>query len=340
MSSLFYFRLKRLTEFIINQNVNIIRSLSTEAFSSSLESRLKHYEPIETNVFENIPRSKTQHNLPVYSIAAFVNKSSTLQELIKLGVNLHKIEKIKGAQEVILRLDFDKDIKPYVQFFRDIGLSVDVYGEFITKNPLIFKEDLENLQIRINYLDSKNFSQDDICRILTKNPLWLSCKTQNIDNRLGYFQGKFLLTGPEVRILTVRMPKIIISDLNHIEETYFSVKEELGFKKEEIKTLVLKKPKIFTLNRQHLIDRFCYLHSVLGLDHKDLLNQPGILLSRQSKVRERHEFLKELHRAQYNAQKPGYISPLSLVSGSDFEFCSKICNVSVNTYNKFLKTLC
>jgi mTERF domain-containing protein len=55
-----------------------------------------------------------------------------------------------------------------------LGVPADELGAFITKNPWIFKEDLDNLQVRVNYLQSKKFSSEMITRVVRKNPYWLS----------------------------------------------------------------------------------------------------------------------------------------------------------------------
>lgn len=59
------------------------------------------------------------------------------------------------------------------RFLHDLGVPSDELGHFITINPWIFKEDLDDLQVRVNYLQSKKFSADMITRIVRKNPCWL-----------------------------------------------------------------------------------------------------------------------------------------------------------------------
>lgn len=59
------------------------------------------------------------------------------------------------------------------RFLHDLGVPSDELGHFITINPWIFKEDLDDLQVRVNYLQSKKFSADMITRIVRKNPRWL-----------------------------------------------------------------------------------------------------------------------------------------------------------------------
>lgn len=75
------------------------------------------------------------------------------------------------------------------------------------------------------------------------------CSTLRIDKRLGFFQQKFSLSGNEVRELATMAPKIITYNLHHINTNNFVVKEELGFSDEEIKQLILCKPKIWMISK-------------------------------------------------------------------------------------------
>lgn len=109
-----------------------------------------------------------------FNLAAYVNNSETLQQLLKLGVDLSQIERRKGLPQFVLKLDFEKDIKNHIQFLHDVcGLPMESFGSVLTKNPLIFKENLLDLQTRVNYLKSKLFKPLDIARIAEVNPFWL-----------------------------------------------------------------------------------------------------------------------------------------------------------------------
>lgn len=151
--------------------------------------------------------------LPVsFNLAAYVNHSETLIKLVQLGVDLSQMDKDPKKAKYILKLDFDKDIKNHIQFLHDHGVASDELGNFITKNPYIFQEDLENLQIRINYLKSKKFSSDAIAWIITRNPYFLSKSTKAIDKYLGNLQKQFSLTGDEVRSIITRCSKLVNQD--------------------------------------------------------------------------------------------------------------------------------
>uniref|UniRef100_A0A0A9WEF6 mTERF domain-containing protein 1, mitochondrial n=1 Tax=Lygus hesperus TaxID=30085 RepID=A0A0A9WEF6_LYGHE len=276
---------------------------------------------------------------PSFNLAGYVDRSPHLQELMKLGVNLDKIERTKGAAEVILRLDFERDAKPYIQFLHDHGVASEELGNFITTNPFIFKEDLENLQIRINYLEAKLFSSESISRIISKNPKWLSHSTKNIDHRLGFLQSLFSLIGPEVRAVATRMPKLITYPLRQIEVAKFGVVEEMGFTQEESKYLLLGKPKVYTIRREDAVARFSYIHNEMGISHSQIISQPDILTYRESRIRERHMFLKSIGKAQYDPKAPGYVSLKALMSSSDSDFCANVAKSTILVYNKFLKTM-
>jgi hypothetical protein len=52
---------------------------------------------------------------PSFNFAAYVNNSPTLQELVKLGVDLHSLERRKDVPEFILRLEFRRDMKEHIR---------------------------------------------------------------------------------------------------------------------------------------------------------------------------------------------------------------------------------
>lgn len=193
------------------------------------------------------------HLKPAFNLAAYVNKSDTLQQLIKLGVDLHRIEKKPDLAQFVLGLNFESQIQPHLLFLRDVGIDPDQLGRYLTKNPAILKESLENLQIRVNYLQSKRFKESQIHRILQKNPFWLMFTTPKIDTRLGFFQKQFALTGPETRKLAVSQPRIITYNIEHIRKATFTVREEMGMDQRETKQLILALPKVLMMGENCLI---------------------------------------------------------------------------------------
>ena len=135
--------------------------------------------------------------LPVqsFSLAPYVNHSETLQKLVKLGVNLHHVEKDTNVASLLVKSDFKRDIQPLIFFLYHNKVPADSLGHVLSKNSDIFKEPIDKLQLRIDYLLSKNFSSDSIVRIILKIPQILTTSTIFTDKQLGFLQLMLKLTG-------------------------------------------------------------------------------------------------------------------------------------------------
>lgn len=204
-------------------------------------------EPINNSDDSDLPGWSLK---PAFNLAAYVNKSDTLQQLIKLGVDLSRVERKKpDLAQYLLGLNFEQQIQPHLLLLHDLGIVPEELGKYLTKNPAILKESLEDLEVRVNYLSSKRFKKADIQRIVSKNPFWLMFSTPRIDARLGFFQRQFFLTGKETRMLAVGHPRLITYSIEHVRRASFTVAEEMGMTKEETKQLILKLPKILTLGK-------------------------------------------------------------------------------------------
>ena len=182
---------------------------------------------------------------PTFNFAAYVNKSETLQKFVELGVDLSKLEQRKGVPMFVMRLDFERDCKKHLFFLHDLGLPAENYGSFITQNPLIFRESIDDLETRVYYLRSKKFSIEQVRDVVNRNPFWLNFSTRRIDRRLGWFQKNFMLTGNDIRFLTCKQPKLITFNLEQVRSANFSIKELMGFEKDELKVLLLGKPRLW-----------------------------------------------------------------------------------------------
>ncbi|KXJ74671.1 hypothetical protein RP20_CCG013164 [Aedes albopictus] len=326
------------------ERVPIITSQSIQQYEDDLEQQFKQMLRDDArSVLEPLPDTQSvemyPNTRPAFNFAAYVNKSETLQKLVHLGVDLHKLEKRKGIPQFLLQLDFERDMKQHLMFLAEVGVDSGQLGEFITRNPLIFKEDLGNMEVRINYLESKRFVPEQITRIVAKNPFWLMISTRRIDRRLGFFQKTFQLVGDEVRSLTAKQPRVITYNLEHIRKSTFSIKEEMGFDQLEMKALLLSKPKLWMINQDKLLHRFDYVHRRMQVPHQEILRTPEILESRDHRIKQRHGFLKFLGKAQYDPQKELYISLKSLVEGTDEEFATITAKSNMQCYESYLKTL-
>lgn len=140
-------------------------------YSDSLSLRQNNDSDILQPTSEDLS-SVTPYFESTFNLAAYVNNSDTLKNLVNLNVDLSRIEKKPHIVEKILKLDFDRDMKKHIIYLSDF-VGMDGIGNFITKNPLILCEALDDLEVRVNYLESKGFKNDQIMRIITANPFWL-----------------------------------------------------------------------------------------------------------------------------------------------------------------------
>lgn len=130
-----------------------------------------------------------------FNLAAYVGESETLTNLVKLGVDLTKMELDAETSNQLVKLNFENDVQPYLAFLHRNGVEDADVGVCITRNPKIFLVPLDHLETRITYLKSKKFSDESIGRILGKFPQLFSLTTKQIDGRLGFLQKEFKLSG-------------------------------------------------------------------------------------------------------------------------------------------------
>ncbi|KAF0288592.1 Transcription termination factor 3, mitochondrial [Amphibalanus amphitrite] len=272
-------------------------------------------------------------------LAPFVAASADLRRLLALGVDVSGWDRRPGIPQLVLRLQWERDMAPRIRFLHDAGVPSDRLAAFITRNPLIFKERLDDLQVRVNYLEAKRFTREQISSVLSRDPFWLMFSTARIDRRLGLYAGLFGLRATELRQLAAKCPDLITSNVQHVKDSLFTIKEEFGFERAELKQILLGKPKVFMLSRWALQDRLQYLHNEMGLTHELIAESPNVLTYRSWRVRQRHLMLNMLRRDQYDRSRPGYVSLDRLVGTTDEEFCRDVAQVPVASYNEFLKTL-
>ncbi|XP_072459564.1 transcription termination factor 3, mitochondrial [Notamacropus eugenii] len=274
-----------------------------------------------------------------FTLRDYVDRSETLQKLVLLGVDLSKLEKRPGAGTLLLRLDFRNDIQKILLFLKDIGVEDNQLGAFLTKNYFILTEDLENLRTRVAYLESKNFSKTDISRMVVNAPYLLSFPVDRLDNRLGFFQKELGLNVQKTRDLVIRLPRLLTGSLEPVKENMKVYQLQLGFKHNEIQHMVTRIPKILTASKRKLTETFDYVHNVMSIPHHIIVKFPQVFNSKLLKIKERHSFLTYLGKAQYDPQKPNYISLDKLVSIPDELFCKEVAKASLQDFETFLKTL-
>uniref|UniRef100_A0A8C5N0K3 Transcription termination factor 3, mitochondrial n=1 Tax=Leptobrachium leishanense TaxID=445787 RepID=A0A8C5N0K3_9ANUR len=274
-----------------------------------------------------------------FSLQDYVDHSETLKKLVLLGVDLSKIEKRPKVGNFLLRLDFDKDVSKILLFLKDVGLEDKELGPFITKNPFILSEDLENLHKRVAYLRTKKFSKESVARIISGAPYLLNFSVERLDNRLGFFQKHLALSAEKTRDLITRFPRMVTGSLEPVRENLKVFEIELGFRRNEIQYIAINVPKILTGHKGRLTATFDYVHNKMGIPHHMIAKFPQVFNTKLLRLKERHQFLAFLGRAIYDPTQPNYVSLEKLASLPDDCFCEQIAKTSVEDLEHFLKTL-
>lgn len=275
-----------------------------------------------------------------YNLAAYVNSSKCLQELIKLGVSLYDIENVnfKMAQRLIT-MDFEIDCAPYVRFLVDNGLKEKNLGRFISEFPTIFTVPIEDLQVRIDYLKSKKFTVEQISKALNRSSEILRSNVKSLDFKLGRLQVEFLLPAPLLRTIVSKYPPVISLPADQYKLIYFCITEEFGFDRDQMHKILEQQPEILDMLRPVLIIRLDLLHNQMGLSHEMITLFPNLINGPRVDMKERFLYLKKLKRNQFNPKLPLYVPPSALYNGTDEEFCRNHAKTSLEDYKLFLKSL-
>lgn len=228
----------------INKSINFLPnqahcSNQLERFNPEFDIQLdglnERFEPAALDLFKPAPR-------PAFNLAAFINHSPTLQQLIHLGIQLHKLEKDRDVAQYLLTLDFDRDVLPHVRFLRKLGLKMSDVGPCLTSNIQLLKQSIDNLKVRIEYLRRKQFSKREIAEIVNRYPNYLNVSIVDVDEHLGFYQSQLTLTQSEVRHMLIRFPRMVVLHPMHLSEIMFALTEQMGFHKALAKQILIQRP--------------------------------------------------------------------------------------------------
>lgn len=275
-----------------------------------------------------------------FNLAAYVNTSETLQQLVKIGVSLYDIENINlEAAKHLVMLDFQRDCMPYLKFLVDNGLKPKKLGRFISEFPTIFKVPLADLETRIKYLKLKKFSKVQIASALNMSSRILAENIKSLDYKLGEFQVEFKLPARLVRSIVSKYPPVISLPEEQYKLVNFTLTQEFGFKPWEIHTILEEQPQVLDILRPVLIERLDLVHNTVALSHRTILKYPKLITGPKFDIRHRFLYLQRLKRNQFNPELPLYVPPSALYNGSDEKFCKLYAKTSVDDYKLFLQSL-
>ena len=276
-----------------------------------------------------------------YTLAYFVNESNVLQKFIEMGVEIQQWDADREICEFVLKLNFERDVAPYLIFLHDLGLNIENTAFIIRKNPFFLRETLEDLEMRIKFYESKNFSRENVATILTKSPKWLTMPIEEMEKNLNWYLKEFQLNEQELRDIMIEQPKLCIIGTKCAFDMKFCFKEVLGYSDDRIKRMIKICPKLFTKEQDKIKNNYYYLADVVKASESSIAECPEILFMPFVTLRSRFSFLKYLKRDQFDPTKPNFVSlrDISEKKVDDAMFCKKVAKSSLEEFTKFLKSV-
>ena len=212
-----------------------------------------------------------------FDLAYLINESATLKRFVNMGVDVYRWNQPIDKGKYVLTLDFERDCLQHLAFLNELGIKNKQLAEFLTFNPWIFKESLEDLRVRIDYLSSKGFSSEDLQEICTRAPYLLNLSTKTIDTKLNWFQKKFHLSEIQSKDFVLRAPKLLTLPLKGISDTYFNMNQQLAFEHEELHQIFHVYPKLFIYDYKLIELNFDFLFNEMQMPRSSFVQYPPIL---------------------------------------------------------------
>jgi mTERF domain-containing protein, mitochondrial len=302
---------------------------------------IKITEPESDSIEEQIKSMKPAYRPFAYTLAYFVNESKVLQKFIEMGVEIQHWDDDREICEFILKLNFDRDVAPYLIFLHDLGLKIENSAFVILKNPFFLKEKLDDLQTRIEYFQSKQLTRENISIILSKTPKWLTVSIGEMENSINWYKKEFNLDDTEMKSILVEQPKLCIIKTKIPFDMKFCFKEILCYSDDQIKRMIKSCPKLFTKECEKIKNNYYYLTDLMKTKDANIAECPQILYMPLVQLRSRFSFLKHLNRNQFDPTKPNFVSLRDICDKKldDELFCKKVAKSTLEEFTNFLRTI-
>uniref|UniRef100_A0A4X2KDV3 Mitochondrial transcription termination factor 3 n=1 Tax=Vombatus ursinus TaxID=29139 RepID=A0A4X2KDV3_VOMUR len=186
---------------------------------------------------------------------------------------------------------------------------------------LLLRLDFENdIQKILLFLKDIGVEDNQLGAFLTKNYIILTEDLENLRTRVAYLESK-KFSKTDISRMIVNAPYLLSFPVDRLDNRLGFFQKELGLNVQKTRDLVIRLPRLLTGSLEPVKENMKVFNSKL------------------LKIKERHSFLTYLGRAQYDPQKPNYISLDKLVSIPDEVFCKEVAKASLQDFEIFLKTL-
>uniref|UniRef100_A0A183BRL3 CAP_N domain-containing protein n=1 Tax=Globodera pallida TaxID=36090 RepID=A0A183BRL3_GLOPA len=178
----------------------------------------------------------------------YANNSPTIQMLLELGVDLFDVCQAPKIGRALLRLDPVRDVKWKIFWLvKRVGVQEADVGSYLSRNPYFLLQSF------------RRFTRAQIAKIVTEYRYWLNHAPENIDGRV------------------LKEPRLIQFGVGPIQGFVIALSQSCGFSQRDLKQILLKDPRVFLLDKPHLLTSFNYLAYVMRIPNNQIVAYPMAL---------------------------------------------------------------
>ncbi|VDD75060.1 unnamed protein product [Mesocestoides corti] len=289
----------------------------------------------ELDINQLYPRLPDSGNL-----AALVAHNDCLKKLVRLGVDLSRIESEPGVANLLVKTDFNVSVAPKLWLFADFGFELPLVARIFTRVPkTIIKVSTEEISSRLKYFTDRGFGAKDVIHMVSDQPQILALTSVEVDRRLGTLMNTFHLNADQVRHIAKEAPKCIVQETKSTKDVFVVLTKMMGFPVATARQMVNDFPPIVMSSNRVLSTNVFHLHKRLELEFDLIALCPRALCAPPRILKERTNFLKLCGLFQPDGRRPLYTPLDAIVQGSDEDFCRRFARGNEDLFNDYLRTL-
>ncbi|OQR79598.1 mTERF domain-containing protein 1 [Tropilaelaps mercedesae] len=307
-------------------------------------------------------------------ITTLVQKTEVLAKLAHFQVPVEEWEDKPDLVNKLVSLNWRRDCDPCIeQLVQRTGMKPKDLRALLTKNPLVLTHPLQQIERRLEYLsaDMSNtliviqkrcfrrcvsrveltdqyhlifvqqyggwgMTANEVCNVVTREKFWLSYSMVCLKNRMQFLMKQFALSQLDLKQLIIKNPKVITWDLRRLVLFKCLLVDKMGFSMDQTSRLLLAVPQLVFESDAVLLKRFKLIRK-MGLEHEAIVDFPKIFLLRDYQLEQRLGFLEHLGRAQFDPEKPNYISAKDIAVKESNKFAKKTAKSTVGEFQDYIK---
>ena len=270
----------------------------------------------------------------------YVHSTPHLQLLVGLfGVNLDLIDKQNDdMRRILLRADLEIDVFPRFKILQKFAaVSILNFGRIISRCPSVLEVPIDDIFHLLNHLQRTGFSENQIRSIVTNRPSTLLLYPISIENCQTALHIMTELPPSQINSLIWKHPILLEADFDRVSDIRNIFRDQFLFDLQSFQQLILRCPSVLSARKDHLIEKFVYLNREMDISNELIAASGEVFKNSIFNIRSLHLYLKSLQRAQFDPDKPLYVSLKSFCK-PPLENCEEL-GIDRKHFISFMKTL-